>query len=160
MKKLIYIALAVLLLIFGYLLYTSDEVVETGADTEPRVGENLEGEADPSRMTLTMTEWRWQHTLYNDGKEVRPAEFGTFTLTFKDDGSFSARTDCNSAGGLYTASEGTISFTNVASTLMYCEGSQESEFMKTLNEAQGYHFTSRGELILDLKFDSGTAVFR
>jgi hypothetical protein len=45
-------------------------------------------------------------------------------------------------------------------TLMYCEGSQESDFSKLLERAQGYLFTSKGELVLDLKFDSGTATFK
>ena len=48
----------------------------------------------------------------------------------------------------------------MAFTKMYCEGSQESDFASLLESAQGYHFTSQGELILDLKFGSGSATFR
>ena len=153
----------------GYYLYiywalgndnVSEPIVTEPNDTEPIVGENLEGEADPSRMTLTMTTWRWQSALYNDGREIRPATPDTFTLTFKNDGTFSATTDCNNAGGSYTANDGSISFTDIFSTLMYCEGSQESEFIQLLTNTSGYLFTSRGELILDLKFDSGSVVFR
>ncbi len=40
------------------------------------------------------------------------------------------------------------------------EGSQEAEFLALLNNIQRYHFTSRGELIFDLKLDGGIAVFR
>ena len=43
---------------------------------------------------------------------------------------------------------------------MYCEGSQESDFQKLLQNTGSYHFTSKGELIFDLKFDSGTVTFR
>jgi len=43
---------------------------------------------------------------------------------------------------------------------MFCDGSQEAEFLALLGKIQLYHFTSRGELIFDLKFDSGIAVFR
>ena len=46
------------------------------------------------------------------------------------------------------------------STLMFCEGSQEEEFTHILTNTSGYLFTSRGELILELKFDSGTVTFR
>lgn len=126
----------------------------------PQAGENMEGEADPSRMTLGMTKWNWISAQYNDGRRIAPKKQGAFTLTFKDDGTFSASTDCNGVGGEYTAKNGTITFTRMMSTLMYCEGSQETEFSKLLQDSAGYHFTSRGELVLDLKFDSGTVVFR
>ena len=131
-----------------------------GIPNQPIVGENLEGEADPSRMTLGMTTWRWQRAIYNDGRVITLNKPESFTLKFNNDGTFSATTDCNSAGGKYAAGNGVISFTEVFSTLMYCEGSQESEFIQLLNNTSGYHFTSRGELVLDLKFDSGSVIFR
>jgi len=124
------------------------------------VAQNFEGEADPARMTLTMTKWIWISALYNDGKNITPKNANAFTLTFSNDGVFSATTDCNSIGGIYTTKDGKITFNEMRSTLMYCEGSQESEFVKLLNNASSYHFTSRGELILDLKFDSGSVIFR
>ena len=127
---------------------------------EPRVGENLEGEADPSRMTLGMNAWRWIYAQYNDGREVRPKEGKPFTLTFRDDGTFGATTDCNSVGGNYSARDGSISFTDIMMTEMYCEGSQDADFAELLENSQSYHFTSRGELVLDLKYDSGSVVFR
>jgi len=43
---------------------------------------------------------------------------------------------------------------------MYCEGSQESDFASLLGNTVEYHFTSRGELILDLKSNSGSVTFR
>lgn len=63
-------------------------------------------------------------------------------------------------GGSYVAGADTIMFSQIFSTKMYCEGSQETEFASLLENTQGYHFTSRGQLILDLKFDSGSAIFR
>lgn len=125
------------------------------------VVQNFEGEADPSRMSLGMKPWVWLSALYNDERVVKPAKPGVFVLTFGSDGTFTAKTDCNSMAGSYTANSanGTIAFTEIASTLMYCEGSQEQVFASLLETTSGYHFTSRGELILDLKFDSGSAVF-
>ena len=123
------------------------------------VAQNFEGEADPSRMTLGMKKWEWISVLYNDGKIVKPAR-PVFTMTFASDGTFSATTDCNSMSGRYKTENDKITFSDVASTMMYCEGSEEAVFAKLLGESQGYHFTSKGELILDLKFDSGSAVFR
>lgn len=125
------------------------------------VEHNFEGEADPNRMTLDMKTWVWQSTLLNDGTEIVPAQAGKFTVTFRDDGDFGATTDCNSMGGSYAASaDGAITFTDIAQTLMACENSQETVFSGFLTNASGYHFTSKGELILDLKFDSGSVVFR
>lgn len=121
----------------------------------------FEGEADPDRMYLTMKTWDWIRATYNDGRIVTPKQPSRFTVTFKNDGTFGATTDCNSVGGKYAASEeGAISFSNMISTKMYCEGSQESDFTKLLGDASGYTFTSKGELILDLKLDSGSVTFR
>ncbi len=124
------------------------------------VVQNFEGEADPSRMTLGMKTWIWIKALYNDGKEITPKQSGKFTLTLSDGGKFSATTDCNRMGGSYSAEGGKISFGPIASTEMYCEGSQESDFAKLLEGAQFYRFTSRGEMVIDFKYDSGSATFR
>ncbi len=124
------------------------------------VVQNFEGEADPSKMTLTMKKWSWIKTTLNDGRIISPKITNKFTLEFKSDKTFSASTDCNGVGGEYSTNAGKISFTSMMSTLMYCEGSQEAEFRKFLEDSTGFHFTSKGELVLDLKFDSGSVVFR
>ncbi len=159
MKKILYAIGIIIFVIACYFLYIYWAL---GKDSvaQPIVGENLEGEADTSRMTLNMTTWRWQNAFYNDGREIRPKKFGTFTLTFNKNGTFSATTDCNSVGGKYTPNDKDLLFTDIFSTEMYCEGSQEIEFIQLLNNANSYHFTSRGELILNLKFDSGYVIFR
>jgi len=124
------------------------------------VVQNFEGEADPSRMTLGMNKWTWISTLYNDERTIMPKQKDAFTLTFKTDGTFSATTDCNGVGGSYVTDKEKITFGQMMSTLMYCEGSQEGDFTKMLENSTGYHFTSKGELILDLKLDSGSVIFR
>lgn len=124
------------------------------------VVQGFEGESDPARMTLDMQTWTWISTLYNDGKSVIPKKAKSFTLTFKKEGTFSATTDCNSMSGTYAIKGNKISFGQMASTMMYCDGSQESEFAKMLQESQIYHFTSKGELVFDFKFDSGVFIFR
>jgi len=124
------------------------------------VMQNFEGEADPSRMTLTMKTWDWISTRYSNDTTVTPKKTKAFTLTFKSDGTFRATTDCNAMSGKYTTQDKKISFGNIATTMMYCEGSQEGEFGKMLGEVQGYLFTSKGELVFDLKLDSGSFIFR
>lgn len=124
------------------------------------VVQNFEGEADPAVMTLDMKTWTWVSTLYSNNTSVTPKKPQAFTLTFKKDGTFSASTDCNGIGGNYTTKGSTIAFSQMISTLMYCEGSQEGDFNAMLAAAQKYRFTSKGELIFDLKLDTGSFIFR
>lgn len=123
------------------------------------VAQNFEGEADPGRMTLGMKTWAWVSTTYNNNAEVKPRVEKKFTITFKDNKTFSATTDCNNVGGEYAVTGNKISFDKMFSTKMYCENSQENDFTKMLGEAQSFLFTSKGELILSLKLDSGSIIF-
>lgn len=125
-----------------------------------QVEPNFEGEADPSVMRLDMKTWEWVTTTLNDDTTFVPGAGKRFTLTFNAGGRFSATTDCNGIGGEYVADNEHITFSNMVSTLMYCEGSQEGEFAKQLGQVETYHFTSDGKLILDIKFDSGAMIFR
>jgi heat shock protein HslJ len=124
------------------------------------VAQNFEGEADPSKMTLDMKTWNWIKTIYNDDTTIIPKISNRFTITFKKDGTFSARTDCNGIGGNYSINENKITFGQMISTQMYCEGSQENDFRKSLTETSSYMFTSKGELVLLLKYDSGSVIFK
>lgn len=108
------------------------------------VVQNFEGEADPKIMNLQMKTWSWAG---ND----------RFSISFTKD-NFSATTDCNGIGGEYDLNGNKISFKNMMSTLMYCEGSQENEFRQMLEKVKSYEFTSKGEMILDL--GDGSMFFR
>lgn len=125
-----------------------------------KVEQNFEGEADSNKMTLYMKTWDWIKTLYNDDKIITPKIADKFSITFKKDGTFSARTDCNGIGGNYSINKNNITFGPMMSTLMYCEGSQEYVFRKMLTETSSYMFTSKGELVLLLKYDSGSVIFK
>lgn len=127
-----------------------------------RFGEFAPGPGDDhdlQRMTLGMKIWIWVRTLYSNDVEVTPRGTDAFTLAFEDD-RFSATTDCNSMSGRYSADGHGLSFSDIAATRMYCAESQEDEFARVLDAARSYHFTARGELVLELKLDTGAAVFR
>ena len=124
------------------------------------VAQNFEGEADVFKMTLGMKTWNWINTIYSDDKIVKPIKADKFSITFKNNKTFSATTDCNGVGGEYAVNGNKISFTKMMSTLMYCDGSQESDFSKMLSETGSYMFTSKGELVLLLKYDSGSVIFK
>ncbi|MDD5164927.1 MAG: META domain-containing protein [Candidatus Pacebacteria bacterium] len=123
------------------------------------VANNFEGEANPAQMTLTQQKWNWISIKYSNGANITPKIPSKFSLTFKKDGTFSASTDCNGVGGEYKTTGSTIVFDKMMSTLMYCDGSQEGDFSKAIGEVSAYRFTSKGELIFDLKQNSGTMTF-
>lgn len=122
---------------------------------------NFEGEADPNVMTIGMQTWKWVKTTYNNDTEIAPKDPEAFTITFNsDEGTFFATTDCNAIHGGYEIDDKKIAFKDSIATLMFCEDSQEREFSSMLNEVRSFLFTSRGELVLELKFDTGSMIFR
>lgn len=134
---------------------------------------DFEGEADPARMSLDMQPWTWILTrYYNDDTEnfvegnleniveVKPRKVDAFKLTFQENQAVSIATDCNMVSGTYTLSGNRIVFNPGATTLMFCEDSQEQEFLQMLGEAETYAFTGKGELVLELKDDKGSIIFR
>ncbi len=122
--------------------------------------QNFEGESSSEQMTLTMKPWTWVRTEYADGTIFTPRQTSAFAITLKEDGSFGATTDCNSMGGSYTKTSSSLVFSEIMSTLMYCENSDEATFSSLLNEVKTYRFTSKGELLLDTDMGLKTAVFR
>lgn len=121
---------------------------------------DFEGEADANKMSLGMKKWLWVKTQMNDGKVITPIKADAFTITFNKDGNATITTDCNSMGGTYTSKGNKLVFGPLMSTQMYCEGSQEGEFSQSLGEVVSYIFTGKGELVLEIKNDSGTMIFR
>ncbi len=124
------------------------------------VVQNFEGEAAPAVMELEMKTWEWIEANYSDGETTTPKNPKIFTLTFDGKGRFSATTDCNAMSGNYAADDAVLSFGAIAMTKKFCDGSQEGEFASYFDTTTGYHFTSKGELILELQYDSGTVTFR
>lgn len=123
------------------------------------VANDFEGEADPTKMKLTMKRWNWIRTENADKTIVTPRLPERFGLEFKEDKTVAIFTDCNNAGGEYSVSGSKLGFYNLISTMMWCEGSQESEYLKMINDVDHYSFTSKGELILSLK-DERKMIFR
>lgn len=101
--------------------------------------------------------WRWVQTLLSDGTRIEPRKPEAFTITFSEDGRVSGTTDCNGFAGAYTLQENQISFGPLASTKMYCEGSQETDFTSRLAEVQSLLFQD-GRLVFELKLDSGQII--
>ena len=119
-------------------IYKNDKLIYTGRKTEVV-------QEEKQRKLLTSGVWVWQQTLNGTGPEaakggiVKPKKYGDFTITLTPDGKVIGKTDCNGFGGTYEFSEGKITFGPFASTLMYCEGSQEADFIKMLTNSTSSH---------------------
>ncbi len=112
------------------------------------------------KMTLDMKEWAWASTIYSYGKEVKPAKANRFTLTFQNDGKFSASTDCNMVGGRYMVKAEFFTFTDLVATQMFCANSQERDFIQMLKQTQSYFFNPKGQLVFKLTKNTGSFVFQ
>ena len=122
-----------------------------------------EMEATQSPMTmeeeLVSQEWTWVNTQMSDSATTTPSTDEAFTLTFQEDGRVVVTTDCNGGNGSYElGTDSSLTFGPMASTMMFCEGSAESDFYTQLAEVGSYTIQD-GQLWLMLKFDSGTMVF-
>jgi heat shock protein HslJ len=112
-----------------------------------------------SASQITNKPWTWVKTQMNDGKVTTPNKPDAFTLTFKDDGTVSGTTDCNNFAGKYAIDGNKITFSQFASTMMACEGSQEQEFTKSLSQVDQYMMNGNN-LVLQIKLDSGSMIFQ
>ncbi len=128
--------------------------------TTGEIGEwvkDFEGEVDTTQMNLEMKKWEWVNSV-EMGEYIVPKTAGVFTLTFKD-GQVSVGTDCNNMGGTYTTEGNKLTFGPMMSTLMYCDGSQETLFGTMLGIVKSYSFTKKGTLELQYG-EGGVATFR
>lgn len=136
-------------------IYAADDAV-LFSGTEAAEDADMPG----APAALGGTAWTWTSTQMNDGTLVSPARPDAFTLSFGADGTVSGTTDCNSFFGEYAEGEGrTISFGAFGMTKMFCEGSQEAEFVRMVADSTSYLFTDAGELVLLIKYDSGSVMF-
>lgn len=109
---------------------------------------------------VTHRKWQWLQTQMSDDTLVTPRQVEAFTLVLREDGVVMGTSDCNRFSGSYTAVENKLVFGNMAATRMYCEHSQEADFLKQLSAVESYFIDGEGRLVLQLKFDSGSMIFR
>jgi len=97
----------------------------------------------------------------SDGAEFAPTSGSenAFTLTFQPDMVVLATTDCNNGNGTYELGpDNALTFGPMATTMMFCEGSSETDFYQGLSNVGTYQIEN-GQLWLMLKMDSGTMIF-
>lgn len=156
-NKYLVIAVVLILAIVGISWY-----VGTKEDSMPAPINNGSNNSQNNTQNFSINDsvWVWKETQMNNGTIVKPKKPGVFTLTFTEQGNVSGNTDCNNFGGTYTAGANrTLSFGPFMSTLMFCEGSQEAQFSKMVSDSTSFTFNAQGDLILLIKFDSGSVIF-
>ncbi len=113
----------------------------------------------PKTSDIVGQTWVWEKNIIGGDGVVPVTKPGKFSITFGKDGRVSGTTDCNGFGGEYTiGSDGIISFGPFMSTLMYCEGSQETDFTSSLAQATRMTMDADGNLTFILGDTSNVMV--
>ena len=141
--------------------------LQTSKDKAPQNNQNnsqsqtqkTESLPSPTKPTLTGKKWTWQEASYNN-KIITPKEKDQFTLSFQSDGKISVTTDCNNAFGSYQVSDNNLTFSQMASTKMYCQNSQEDEFIAMLLKTSQIRIDEQKNLILILQNKEGQILFQ
>jgi len=119
------------------------------------------GGGSSSEPTLTGVVWQWHGSQYSNDTEATPKDPAKYTIRFQDDGTVNMLADCNQVRGTYKASEDqTLTITLGPSTKVACPpGSLADVYLRDLDAVAVYSFDDAGDLLLDIKFDSGTMRF-
>lgn len=118
-----------------------------------------EGSAIDDNQSLESKKWVWVKASSADGSNLIFKKPEAFTITFNKDKTFSATTDCNGIGGKYEKTVKALSFSEMVSTEMFCEGSNEADFSQILLGTSAYTINKSGELIMIQK-NGGLATFK
>lgn len=105
--------------------------------------------------------WVWQATTIGaEVTEPREEKSSAFTLRFNaQENRVSGTTDCNGFSGSYTVGDdNSLTFSPLAMTKMFCQDSQETEFVTPLSNVKSFMFAGSGALVLQLS-DGGTMLF-
>ncbi|HEY7283123.1 MAG TPA: META domain-containing protein [Actinomycetota bacterium] len=104
--------------------------------------------------------WRWTHLT-----ETEPAHQSVvpdpqnYTLTLSDDGTFSARADCNQVHGSYTTNGSSLTLKPGASTLAACgDNSLDTQYVTLLGTVTSYDIKDT-DLTMQLGQGAGTMGF-
>lgn len=108
-----------------------------------------------NKPSIFIKKWMWVNTKYVDGTNISPKQKDRFSISFKIPRTLEITTDCNGMGGEYVIKDNIIEITQVFSTLMACEDSQENEYTASLGEARKFYFNSGGGLVLELESERG-----
>ncbi len=90
-----------------------------------------------SSISIQGSSWIWQSATAS-GTPFNAPKGDKFVLTFDKGDTVQSTTDCNTLGGTYITSKDTLRFSSFMSTLMACDGSQESVYSSLLAKVDFY----------------------
>jgi heat shock protein HslJ len=96
---------------------------------------------------------------FPEGGFETPNRADAFSLTFTADGKVSGTTDCNNFSGTYSLEGDRLAFGSLMSTLMFCDGSQETEYTSSLAHAERILFNKNGDLTVVLGDGRGEMLY-
>ncbi len=148
----------------GVVRFTTDTPVPVLTSARPPEGVDvlliaISEETDETKQVATAsqlqnTAWIWNET--KQGEDTLVPASDKFVLSFAEN-SVMSRTDCNGLSGTYIVAENNLTFSPFASTLMFCEESQEAEYVGALARATSF-VRENQSLILNLE-GGGTMLF-
>lgn len=128
-------------------IYKNDQPIFSGKKREEVTKEQI-------KKILPFNKWVWEKTidgvgpLSSDKDIIIPKKPDAFTISFNSDGQINGTTDCNNFAGTYSIeNDSSIKFGSFMSTLMFCDGSQESEFINMIKN--GNIYVSEDQIILE-----------
>lgn len=141
--------------------YAGDAVLFDGYTEEAalEVGDPVVNDENIGLRLLAAHTWVWEETTTPNGERVTPATPDVFTLTFSPEGQLSGTTDCNSFNAPFSLENTALYVSDFAMTRMFCENSQETQFLNMIANAQYIFFTAEQDLTLLLADDAGSVVF-
>lgn len=110
---------------------------------------------------LAGTTWQWlRFEDTADLNNIDVAEPGSYTLSLMADGALALQADCNSGAGSYIVDGSSIVLELGAITTAACgSDSLDTTFLSRLPDVVTFVFDEDGNLVLNLKLDSGNLVF-
>ena len=128
---------------------TEEPAAETPSETGSPL-DSMEHVADPNLVNITW-EWVRRDPNGNEIAEIIVPNPEDFTLLFNEDGSFSAKLDCNNGGGMYkTPTPGNIFMElSGAMTAAFCgEESLDMDMKNMFGPVQSYSFEADGAVMV------------
>lgn len=123
-----------------------------------------ESGSDPtsaSANSITGVVWQWQSVTDQDTNETTAVPNPeNYTITFKEDGTFNGKADCNSISGTYSTENG-FAITLGPSTLAFCgEASLDTLYLDLLSSATAGGPDGTGGLALETAGGQQRMIFK
>ena len=124
------------------ILYTLNEQAGSYAVTFSKATISSTTISTKPGASLMSTSWVWTSSYIvaenGTGIATRAPDGEKFVLSFDKDMNVTSTTDCNTLSGKAVVDKNTLQFNPFAMTMMFCEGSEESAYVRLLSKTQTF----------------------